>query len=63
VNRSDRDAVEASGFRAGSKTEVDMERSFDRAAEDIGNIVALEHVNVTVPDPQLATTFYVSGLG
>ncbi len=40
-----------------------MERSFDRAAEDIGNIVALEHVNVTVPDPQLATTFYVSGLG
>src|SRR5260370_16581792 len=40
-----------------------MERSFDRTAEDIGNIVALEHVNVTVPDPQAATTFYVSGLG
>ncbi|HEY2104942.1 MAG TPA: hypothetical protein VGH29_04120 [Candidatus Binataceae bacterium] len=40
-----------------------MESSFDRGAEDVGNIVALEHVNVTVPDPQLATTFYVSGLG
>src|ERR1700730_5981820 len=43
--------------------EVDMESSYDRGAEDVGNIVALEHVNVTVPDPQLATTFYVSGLG
>ncbi len=40
-----------------------MESSYDRGAEDVGNIVALEHVNVTVPDPQLATTFYVSGLG
>ena len=40
-----------------------MECSFDRAAEDLGNIVALEHVNVTVPDQQMATTFYVSGLG
>ena len=40
-----------------------MERSFDRAAEDLGNIVALEHVNVTVPDQQVATTFYISGLG
>jgi len=40
-----------------------MECSFDRAAEDIGNIVALEHVNVLVPDSQLATAFYVGGLG
>src|SRR5262249_37543301 len=29
----------------------------------LGNIVALEHVNVRVPDQQIATTFYVSGLG
>jgi hypothetical protein len=36
---------------------------FDRAAEDAGNIVKLEHVNVTVPDQRLATIFYVSGLG
>jgi catechol 2,3-dioxygenase-like lactoylglutathione lyase family enzyme len=40
-----------------------MESSYDRAAEDVGNIVALEHVNVTVPDPAQATIFYVSGLG
>jgi catechol 2,3-dioxygenase-like lactoylglutathione lyase family enzyme len=40
-----------------------MDTSYDRGAEDVGNIVALEHVNVTVPDPQLATVFYVSGLG
>ena len=37
--------------------------AFDRAAEDVGNIVKLEHVNVTIPDQQLATVFYVSGLG
>lgn len=36
---------------------------FDRAREDVSNIVALEHVNVTQPDQQLATQFYVSALG
>ncbi|MGH7932043.1 MAG: VOC family protein [Candidatus Binataceae bacterium] len=40
-----------------------MERPYDRGAEDLGNIVALEHVNVTVPDQQVATLFYVAGLG
>ncbi len=40
-----------------------MDGKYDRAAEDLGNIVALEHVNVTVPDQQLATLFYVAGLG
>jgi len=40
-----------------------MERQFDRSAEDLGNIVALEHVNVTVPDQQQATIFYIAGLG
>ncbi len=40
-----------------------MESSYDLGAEDVGNIVALEHVNVTVPDQQLATLFYISGLG
>ena len=40
-----------------------MECAYDRAAEDLGNVVALEHVNVRVPDQQRATTFYVSGLG
>jgi hypothetical protein len=36
---------------------------FDRAVEDIGNIVTLEHVNTRVPDQQLAVTFYLMGLG
>lgn len=40
-----------------------MEPRFDRAAEDIGNIVKLEHVNVRVTDQRLATLFYVAGLG
>ena len=36
---------------------------FDRTVEDLGNIVELGHVNVTVPDQRLATIFYISGLG
>lgn len=36
---------------------------FDRSAEDIGNVVHLEHVNLTIPDQQLATQFYVTALG
>ena len=36
---------------------------FDRAAEDVGNIVSLEHVNTEIPDQQIATLFYVAGLG
>jgi hypothetical protein len=40
-----------------------MEHPFDRAAEDLGNVVALEHVNTTIPDQRLATLYYVSGLG
>ncbi|MBI4561827.1 MAG: hypothetical protein HY724_07250 [Candidatus Rokubacteria bacterium] len=35
----------------------------DRGGQDVGNIVALEHVNVRVPDQQIATIFYVMGLG
>ena len=40
-----------------------MQQKFDRAAEDLGNSVHLEHVNVQVPDQRLATLFYVTGLG
>lgn len=36
---------------------------FDRAKEDLGNIVALEHVNAHVADQRLAIVFYVEGLG
>jgi hypothetical protein len=38
-------------------------KTYDRAAEDLGNVVALEHVNVTVPDQEKATLFYINGLG
>ena len=38
-------------------------QQFDRAKEDLGNSIHLEHVNVTVPDQRLATLFYVAGLG
>ncbi len=37
--------------------------AYDRASEDVGNIVEFGHVNVRVPDQRLATLFYVSGLG
>jgi len=40
-----------------------MAQSFDRGAEDLGNIVHLEHVNTRVPDQGLAIIFYISGLG
>jgi hypothetical protein len=40
-----------------------MKQQFDRNVEDLGNIVGLEHINVLIPDQQLATIFYVSGLG
>ncbi len=40
-----------------------MEQRFDRKAEDFGNIVGLEHLNVRIPDQQIATLFYVSGMG
>jgi hypothetical protein len=36
---------------------------YDRTVEDIGNVVTLEHVNTRIPDQQLATLFYVMGLG
>jgi catechol 2,3-dioxygenase-like lactoylglutathione lyase family enzyme len=40
-----------------------MDNGYDRAAEDLGNVVALEHVNVRIPDQRLGTIFYVTGLG
>lgn len=36
---------------------------YDRSVEDLGNIIALEHVNVTIPDQRLATLFYIVGMG
>ena len=34
-----------------------MSKPFDRAAENFGNIIGLEHTNLTVPDQGLATLF------
>lgn len=39
------------------------ENSYDRTTQDVGNILGMEHVNVTVPDQTLALQFYISGLG
>src|SRR4029078_13065736 len=40
-----------------------MQKPFDRAAEDLGNAIHLEHVNVNIPDQRLAMLFYAAGLG
>ena len=40
-----------------------MTTPYDRARQDLDNVVLLEHVNVTIPDQRLATIFYLSGLG
>lgn len=42
---------------------VRKSKKYDRTEEDLGNIVGLEHVNVLVPDQQLAIAFYITGLG
>ena len=40
-----------------------MKNTFDRAAEDLGNAIHLEHVNVSIPDQRIASLFYGAGLG
>jgi hypothetical protein len=40
-----------------------MEQAFDRTREDLGNSVGLEHLNLTIPDQQIAILFYITGLG
>jgi hypothetical protein len=40
-----------------------MSQQYDRVAEDLGNIVMLEHVNLQVADQTQATLFYITGLG
>ena len=38
-------------------------QQYDRAAQDVGNIVNLGHVNVCISDQHVATHYYVTGLG
>jgi len=40
-----------------------MDQHFDRAAENLGNVVSLEHVNTRIPDQIVSTLFHVTGLG
>ncbi len=40
-----------------------MAQQYDRTTEDLGNIIELGHINVTIPDQGLATAFYMTGLG
>ena len=40
-----------------------MAAQFDRGAEDLGNVTALEHLNVEIPNQGLASDFYLLGLG
>ena len=40
-----------------------MTATYDRASEDLGNIVNLGHVNFRVPDQGIATSFYMTALG
>ena len=40
-----------------------MATAYDRKREDVSNIIALEHVNLAIPDQQLATAFYIAGMG
>ena len=35
----------------------------NRPSQDVGNVLLLEHLNLTIPDQETATTFYVTGLG
>ncbi len=39
------------------------ERSYNRSAEDLGNIVNLGHVNVAIEDQRVSTNYYITGLG
>src|SRR3979411_358722 len=40
-----------------------MQKNFDRAAENLGNSIHLEHVNVQVPDQRLGQPFFWVGPG
>jgi catechol 2,3-dioxygenase-like lactoylglutathione lyase family enzyme len=37
--------------------------TYKRSTQDIGNIMCMEHVNVLVPNQEMATAFYIGGLG
>jgi hypothetical protein len=38
-------------------------KTYDRTTEDTGNVISLDHVNVTIADQQQAALFYIVGIG
>src|SRR5437870_541837 len=34
-----------------------------RTSEDVGSIISMEHINVTIPDQLTSTLFYIVGMG
>lgn len=40
-----------------------MDKIYDRSAQDVGNILGLEHITVQVPNQELAQVFYLVGMG
>src|SRR5205823_12582960 len=50
-------------YRALKRKGAMAEKEYDRATQDLGNIVNLGHVNVCITDQHLATHYYVTGLG
>ena len=56
VERAAADATSASKM-------PNAEKMFDREANDVGNILGLDHINLVVAEQQLATAFYIMGLG
>ena len=62
-NRPYLDPVSGVQYAGQPKRRQPMTNQYDRGAEDIGNIVGLEHVNLQIADQGLATVFYMSGLG
>jgi hypothetical protein len=37
--------------------------TYDRTSEDTGNVLSLDHLNLTIADQQQATLFYIVGMG
>src|SRR6202011_6061399 len=56
-------SVPAQRRSCGPPSSTMADKEYDRASEDLGNIVNLGHVNVCVSDQHWATHYYVTGLG
>src|SRR5713101_7453820 len=55
--------ISISNIPPSGRTNAMADKQYDRSSQDLGNIVNLGHVNVCITDQQLATHYYVTGLG